>query len=275
LGEEKIAQTQTLIEIANTETFIYTRAIIILPTQDVKNWTRLANNLDIETLETTIQSIIVGQLQEIYVTQTQFTTALNLKQDTLPNGTSEEYVRGDKTIGILSTDAVIEGTNQNRLYHSEARVRATTLTGYTEIDAVTTATDNVLQALGKKVDRITVNTALDLKANLDSPSFTGTPTAPTPATNNNSTNIATTAYVNNKISSYQTTATNDIKSVSVTYTAEKLTFVKYVPISGAGAIYINGLVYTSYSGILMAWVNVGDTYMATGNNPLYQITEFN
>jgi hypothetical protein len=37
--------------------------------------------------------------------------------------------------------------------------------------------------------------ALNLKANLASPAFTGTPTAPTQAPNNNSTRLATTAYV--------------------------------------------------------------------------------
>lgn len=174
LGEEKIAQTQTLIEIATTETFIYTRVIIILPTENIKNWTKLANNLDVATLEAQIQNIIVGQLQDIYVPQTQFITALNLKQDALPNGTSEEYVRGDKTIGILSTNAVVEGTNQSRLYHSGARVRATTLTGYAETNTITTATDTILQALGKKADRITTYTKTEVDTLLLNPTLLGT-----------------------------------------------------------------------------------------------------
>ncbi len=40
-------------------------------------------------------------------------------------------------------------------------------------------------------------TALDLKAPLASPALTGTPTAPTPSTPNNSTSLATTAYTRN------------------------------------------------------------------------------
>lgn len=40
-----------------------------------------------------------------------------------------------------------------------------------------------------------LQTALDLKAPLASPTFTGTPTAPTPTTSDNNTNIATTAFV--------------------------------------------------------------------------------
>lgn len=45
----------------------------------------------------------------------------------------------------------------------------------------------------KAVDSININVAL--KANIASPALTGTPTAPTAAVNNNSTQIATTAYV--------------------------------------------------------------------------------
>jgi hypothetical protein len=43
-------------------------------------------------------------------------------------------------------------------------------------------------------------TALDLKANLASPALTGTPTAPTAASNTNNTQVATTAYVQGEIS---------------------------------------------------------------------------
>ena len=42
-------------------------------------------------------------------------------------------------------------------------------------------------------------TALDLKANLASPTFTGTPAAPTAAVNTNTTQVATTAFVNAEI----------------------------------------------------------------------------
>ena len=46
-----------------------------------------------------------------------------------------------------------------------------------------------------------IKSALDLKAPLASPALTGTPTAPTPATGNDSTQIATTAFVNAEIES--------------------------------------------------------------------------
>lgn len=44
-----------------------------------------------------------------------------------------------------------------------------------------------------------LQTALDAKAPLDSPTFTGTPAAPTPSAGNNSTQIATTAYVDGAV----------------------------------------------------------------------------
>lgn len=50
--------------------------------------------------------------------------------------------------------------------------------------------------------------ALDLKAPLDSPSFTGTPTAPTPVTSDVSAKLATTQYVTDKIGEFSTGVTS-------------------------------------------------------------------
>lgn len=55
-------------------------------------------------------------------------------------------------------------------------------------------------------------TALNLKADLASPSLTGTPTAPTPLTTDNSTTLATTAFV--KGQNYITSAGFPVQSVS-------------------------------------------------------------
>jgi hypothetical protein len=68
------------------------------------------------------------------------------------------------------------------------------------ITAETTRATNAETALDTRVTSntasITTNTSdILLRAPLASPSFTGTPTAPTPATNDNSTTLATTAYV--------------------------------------------------------------------------------
>ena len=50
----------------------------------------------------------------------------------------------------------------------------------------------------------------DSKANLNSPAFSGTPTSPTPSLNDNSTKLATTEFVNSKISSSVTELLNTI-----------------------------------------------------------------
>ena len=52
---------------------------------------------------------------------------------------------------------------------------------------------------GRYYTETETNGFLNLKANLESPALTGNPTAPTQAANNNSTRIATTAYVQTKI----------------------------------------------------------------------------
>lgn len=66
----------------------------------------------------------------------------------------------------------------------------------------------------------TINTNISLKANIASPAFTGNPTATTQSTSENSTRIATTAYVKSNLTSYATLAsptfTGDAKAVTPT-----------------------------------------------------------
>lgn len=47
----------------------------------------------------------------------------------------------------------------------------------------------------RTTDLATLNAAIDLKADIASPTFTGTPTAPTPGVGDDSTKLATTEYV--------------------------------------------------------------------------------
>ena len=63
--------------------------------------------------------------------------------------------------------------------------------------------DDELSSLSENpVQNKVINTALGSKAPIASPTFTGTPKAPTPATTNNTTQIATTAFVRNAIDEY-------------------------------------------------------------------------
>lgn len=87
-----------------------------------------------------------------------------------------------------TTDALTEGSTN--LYFNESRVRNTVLTGLSLANSATVAaTDTVLAAFGK------IQAQLGLKAPLASPALTGNPTAPTPATEDDDTSIATTAFV--------------------------------------------------------------------------------
>jgi hypothetical protein len=72
-------------------------------------------------------------------------------------------------------------------------IQAGTLSAYSSTTGTIATTDSVVSAISK------LNGNIGLKANIDSPAFTGTPTAPTPTTGDNSTKIATTEFVQNTV----------------------------------------------------------------------------
>ena len=82
------------------------------------------------------------------------------------------------------------------------------------------------------------NTALGTKANLADPALTGTPTAPTQASTDNSTAIATTAFVTTKTSGIPTSANLAATNANVALKANKaspaLTGTPTAPTQGAG-----------------------------------------
>lgn len=122
-------------------------------------------------------------------------------------GLTSDYYRGDKTWQTLNASAIgLENVNNT-----------------SDIDkVVSTATQ----------------TALELKSNINSPSFTGTPTAVTAALGTNSTHIATTAFVLANTDQYMsTTAGNEIFTSSNTdVIAEGMTLT---PISGKYLVLFN------------------------------------
>jgi len=69
---------------------------------------------------------------------------------------------------------------------------------------VTNIATNATNISSNDTDIATNATAIALKAPLAGPTFTGTPAAPTPSEDDNSTQIATTAYVQTEISGYGT-----------------------------------------------------------------------
>ena len=92
-------------------------------------------------------------------------SALDGKQPTISTGTTSQYYRGDKTWQTLNTSVVPEGTN---LYFTNARVKAYGDTLYSPLGH----THTIAQITG-------LQGALDAKAPLANPTFTGNVTAPT------------------------------------------------------------------------------------------------
>lgn len=109
------------------------------------------------------------------------------------------------TVGtaVAATDTLLVavGKLQKQITDTAANfagnVRATILTGYTTGSATAlAATDTVLQALGK------LEGLIGTKAPLASPTLTGTPTVPTAADGTNTTQAASTAFVQSAIGGY-------------------------------------------------------------------------
>ena len=111
----------------------------------------------------------------------------------LSEGTNLYYTdaRADARIAAADTDALSEGATN--LYFTDARAQAAVSASDVGLGSV----DNTADA--DKPVSTAQQTALDAKADLASPSLTGTPTAPTAAQSNDSTQIATTAFVQSNL----------------------------------------------------------------------------
>ena len=81
--------------------------------------------------------------------------------------------------------------------------------------AGSTAWGDITGTLSSQTD---LQTALDAKAPLASPAFTGNPTAPTPTTGDNDTSIATTAFVTTAVSTAGTLLAQTAKTANYTIT---------------------------------------------------------
>jgi len=157
------------------------------------------NKID-TSLNITIGSSLVKFKSQPYYNTTfatkAFATALsNGKEPAIAAGTALQYWRGDKTFQILNTSVVPEGTN---LYYTDARVNA-----LITVKENTANKQNSLTTDGTGIKFPTVdavNTGLTLKSNIASPTFTGTPLAPTAALGTNTTQIATMAALQAAIS---------------------------------------------------------------------------
>lgn len=111
------------------------------------------------------------------------------------------------TSGIPKAD--LESSVQSSLVKADSALQSVTKTdvGLGNVDNTSDANKPVSTAQ---------QTALNLKANIASPTFTGTPKAPTAAAGNNTTQLATTAFVKNAVD----TSANTINETVATHQAD-------------------------------------------------------
>ena len=110
-------------------------------------------------------------------------------------------------------------------------------TGASSVDTTPTANSTKMVTSGG------VKTALDLKANLSSPSFTGTPTAPTAAAASNNTQIATTAHVKSVLN-----RSNAVNASDTNYTTIMARGIKAstADLTAGTTSLTNGVIYLVY-----------------------------
>lgn len=100
-----------------------------------------------------------------------------------------------------------------------AHLDSPTFTGIVSAPGYTGAADQVITLSHLDEAEIVLNNSIALKSNLNSPTFTGSPLAPTPASSDNSTKIATTSFVQTAV----TNKANDLTSAYQLYTNSAVT----------------------------------------------------
>jgi len=135
---------------------------------------------------------------------------------------TDEVVSGIGAFNSLTLSGAVTANNQavTKLYvdtniQIEATTRQQNINTAVSTLLGTTPTLNTLSALSQAVNNSAsfgtdVNTALSNKAPLVSPSFSGSPTSPTPVTTDNSTRIATTAFVSTLVNNVVSGTAQDL-----------------------------------------------------------------
>lgn len=116
-----------------------------------------------------------------------------------PTDTTRAPLNSPTFTGVPAAPTAAGGTNTTQIA-TTAYVRGEISSLVASAPATLDTLNELATALGNDANfASSVTTSLAAKANLASPTFTGTPAAPTPAVGTNTTQIATTAYVKAEI----------------------------------------------------------------------------
>lgn len=168
---------------------------------------------------------------------------------------------GDQTI-TLTGEATGSGTGSFAVTLTNASVIGKVLTGYTSGAGTVAATDTILQAIQK------LNGNDALKANLASPTFTGTPAAPTASAGTNTTQIATTAFVTTADNLKANIADTLNTQTGTTYTLQASDNGKVVELNNASAVTVTAPVLTVGFNCLIRQIGAGQVTVATSSTTL-------
>ena len=123
-----------------------------------------------------------------------------------------EDLTGTKYIDDLNSSNPAAGDNVSEGDDHIRGIKNVLKTTFPSIDGAITATDTELNY----VDGVTsaIQTQIDAKAPLASPTLTGNPVAPTQSANDNSTKLATTAYTDNAIAALADSAPSTLNTLN-------------------------------------------------------------
>ena len=123
--------------------------------------------------------------------------------DTLKSDVDSDISTINTSIGTINTtlNTKVDKVNDKGLYTNDFTTELKNKLDGIAAGATKITVDSALNSSSTNpVQNKVINTALGTKANLTSPNFSGTPTAPTPDSNSNNSQIATTAFVQTIIS---------------------------------------------------------------------------
>jgi hypothetical protein len=174
------------------------------------------------------------------------TTGKLLKVGPVLTGTNT----GDQTI-TLTGEATGTGTGSFAVTLTNASVIGKVLTGYSSAAGTVAATDTIVAAIGK------LNGNDALKAPIASPTFTGTPAAPTAAANTSTTQLATTAFATTADNLRANKSDTINAQTGTTYTIVAGDNGNVIELNNASAVTVTAPVLTSGFNVLLRQTGAG------------------